>query len=334
MSEIRLDPTSEEWVIMASERGKRPSDFIRPKVKAKPPDFLPSCPFCPGNEAKTPKEILSYQDQNKGSWQIRVFANKFPALALGGSTERRQEMGSFLSIDGVGVHEVIVETPVHNRCMALMDESEIANILLTYQNRYDALRRIPLVRQIIIFKNQGANAGTSIEHPHSQLVASPVVPRHFRIQHEVATNYYDRTGRCLYSDLLYDELTSGRRVLMETDRFAAFHPFASRQPFETWILPKAQQASFSDTSTEDRVDLARVIRIILLKLYRGLNNPAFNLIVKTAPVGDESHDYYLWHVRIIPRIIERAGFEIGSGISINVALPEETAQLMRELEVE
>jgi UDPglucose--hexose-1-phosphate uridylyltransferase len=334
MSEIRLDPTSEEWVIMASERGKRPNDFIHPKVEAKPPDFLPSCPFCPSNEAETPTEVLSHQDQNKGSWQIRVFANKFPALASGGSTERRQEMEPFLSMDGVGAHEVIVETPVHNRLMALMDEREIANILLVYQNRYDALRRIPFVRQIIIFRNQGQAAGTSIEHPHSQLVASPVVPRHFRIQHEVATHYYDRTGRCLYSDLLRNELTSGKRMLVETDRFVAFHPFASQQPFETWILPKAHQASFGNASTEDRVEVAHVLRIILLKLYRGLNNPAFNLIVKTAPVGDESHDYYLWHIRIIPRIIERAGFEIGSGIAINTALPEATAQFMRELRVE
>ena len=334
MSEIRLDPTTEEWVIVASERARRPSDFVRPKVEAKPPHFLPSCPFCPGNEAKTPNEVLSYQDQNKGSWQIRVFANKFPALSLGGSTERRQEMESFLNMDGIGVHEVIVETPVHNKFMALMDEGEIANILLTYQNRYDALRHMPFVRQIIIFRNQGVAAGTSIEHPHSQLVASPVVPRHFRVQHEVATHHYDRTGRCLYSDLLHNELSSGERMIVETDRFAAFHPFASRQPFETWILPKAHQASFGNASPEDRVEVAHVLRVILLKLYRGLNNPAFNLIVKTAPVGDESHDYYLWHIRIIPRVTERAGFEIGSGITINTTLPEATAQFMRELKVE
>lgn len=334
MSEIRQDPTTKEWVIMARERAKRPHDFVRQQAEAEPPAFEPSCPFCPGNEAMTPPEILSYRDHETQSWRVRAFANKFPALAPEGSTMRREEEGFFLGMDGVGVHEVIVETPVHNKPLALMEDSGVADVLFAYQERYNALSRVPFIKLIIIFKNHGPSAGTSLEHPHSQLVATPVVPRHIRMQYEVAIRYYDNTGRCLHSDLVGHELRIGKRVVMETERFVVFHPFASHQPFETWIVPKAHQACFGNASAEDLEDLAHVLRITLLKLYRGLNNPDFNYVMDTAPVGDENKDYYLWHLRIIPRLTEMAGFEIGSGIYINTALPEETAKFVRELKVE
>jgi UDPglucose--hexose-1-phosphate uridylyltransferase len=193
---------------------------------------------------------------------------------------------------------------------------------------------MPFVKSIIIFKNHGPAAGTSLEHPHSQIVATPVVPRHTRIRYEVAVRYYDATGRCLYSDVASHELKVGKRVVMETERFVVFHPFGSHSPFETWIVPKMHQASFSNNSKEDLLELAHVLRITLLKLYKGLNNPDFNYVIDTAPRGDENTDYYLWHLRIIPRLAEVTGFEIGSGICINTAIPEETAQFMRELKVE
>jgi len=334
MSEIRQDPTTKEWVIMARERAKRPHDFVRQQAEAEPPAFESSCPFCPGNEAMTPPEILSYRDHETQSWRVRAFANKFPALAPEGSTMRREEEGFFLGMDGIGVHEVIVETPVHNKPLALMEDSGVADVLFAYQERCNAISRMPFVKLIIIFKNHGPSAGTSLEHPHSQLVATPVVPRHIRMQCEVAIRYYDDTGRCLYSDLVGHELRIGKRVVMETERFVVFHPFASHQPFETWIVPKAHQACFGNASAEDLEDLAHVLRITLLKLYRGLNNPDFNYVIDTAPAGDENKDYYLWHLRIIPRLTEVAGFEIGSGIYINTALPEETAHFVWELKVE
>ncbi len=334
MSEIRQDPTTEEWVIIAKERAKRLNDFVRPQAKSQPPAFSPSCPFCPGNETKTPPEALSYRDQRSQSWRVRAFANQFPALTPEGSTRRREEEGFFLGMDGVGVHEVIVETPVHNKPLALMEDSGVEDVLLAYQERYNALSRMHYVKLIIIFKNHGPSAGTSLEHPHSQLIATPVVPRHIRMQFEVARRYYDDTGRCLYSDLIDHELRAGKRVVMETARFVIFHPFASHQPFETWIMPKVHQACFGNASVEDLRNLAHVLRITLLKLYRGLNNPDFNYVIDTAPSGDENKEYYLWHLRIIPRLTEVAGFEIGSGIYINPAVPEETAQFMRELKLE
>lgn len=333
MSEIRQDPTTKEWVIIAKERARRPHNFARTQAKPEPPAFLPSCPFCPGNEAMTPSETLSHQDPKTQSWRVRAFANQFPALSPGGSTMRREEEGLFLEMDGIGAHEVIVETPIHNKPLALMEDSGVEDVLLVYQERYNALSQMPYIKLIIIFKNHGPAAGTSLEHPHSQLVATPVVPRYIRMQYEVATRYYDDTGRCLYSDLTGHELRIGKRIVMETERFVVFHPFASHRPFETWIVPKAHQACFGNAPGEDLKNLAHVLRITLLKLYKALNNPDFNYVIDTAPVGDENNNYYLWHLRIIPRLTEMAGFEIGSGIYINTALPEETAQFMRELKI-
>lgn len=319
---------------MARERAKRPHDFVRQQAKPEPPAFSPSCPFCPGNEVMTPPEIVTYRDQKANGWRVRAFVNRFPALTPEGSTMIREEEGFFLGMDGVGVHEVIVETPVHNKPLALMEDSGVEDVLRAYQERYNVLSRMPFVKSIVIFKNHGPSAGTSLEHPHSQLVATPVVPKHIRMQYEVAIRYHDDTGRCLYSDLAGHELRIGKRVVMETERFVVFHPFASHQPFEAWIVPRMHQACFGNASAEDLKDLAHVLRITLLKLYRGLNNPDFNYVIDTAPVGDENKNYYLWHLRIIPRLTEVAGFEIGSGIYINTALPEETAHFMRELKVE
>jgi UDPglucose--hexose-1-phosphate uridylyltransferase len=333
MSEIRQDPTTKEWVIIARERSKRPNDFIHRKSKPELPSFSPSCPFCPGNESMTPPESFALRD-NDNKWRIRVFPNHFSALTPEGSIKRREEAGFFLNMDGKGIHEVIVETPQHNAPLALADEGRIANILLTYQKRHIALRKMSFLKLILIFKNHGPSAGTSLEHPHSQLVATPVVPRHIRIRHEIAVQYYDDTGRSLYSDIVNHELKAGERIVMATDRFVVFHPFASHSPFETWILPMTCQASFSNVSTEDLNSLAGVLRTTLLKLYRGLNNPDYNFIIDGAPIGDENRDYYPWHMRIIPRLTEVAGFEIGTGIYINTALPEETAQFMREYKAE
>jgi UDPglucose--hexose-1-phosphate uridylyltransferase len=333
MSEMRQDPTTKEWVIIARERRKRPSDFLSQVPRPEKPAFVLSCPFCPGNESMTPPAILSYPDLNKGPWQVRVFSNMFPAVTTGGSTSRHLERGCFLSMEGIGYHEVTVETPSHNRPMALMSDEEVALVLRAYRQRYSDIAQDPSVKSIIIFENHGPAAGTSLEHPHSQLVAMGIVPRHMRMQYDVATMYYDDNGSCLYADLAVRELDAGTRIIMATDSFVVFHPFASRRPFETWIMPRENQASFGQVSMEDIRNLAPVLRTTLLKLYRGLDNPDFNLVIDSAPVGEERADFYRWHIRIIPRITEAAGFEIGSGVYINTALPEETARFMHDLKV-
>jgi UDPglucose--hexose-1-phosphate uridylyltransferase len=333
MSEIRQDPTTKEWVIMAFERSKRPGAFVHSQSKPELPSFSLSCPFCPGNEKMTPDESFVLRDKDDTGWRIRVFPNRFPALTPEGSTKRREKDGFFLDMDGIGIHEVIVDTPNHNGSLALVDDNQMIDVLQTYQKRYLALSQNPFIKLIIIFKNHGPEAGTSLEHSHSQIVAAPVVPRHIRTKNEIAVQYYDDTRRSLYADVVNHELEIGERIVADTDKFVVFHPFASHVPFETWIVPRTHQASFRNVSPEDLNRLAPILRTTLLKLHRGLNDPDFNIVVDTAPIGDENKDYYLWHIRIIPRLIEMAGFEIGTSININTAMPEETAKFMRDFKV-
>ncbi len=334
MSEIRQDITTEEWVIMAKERARRPRDFISRQKSTQLPAFVPSCPFCPGNEKRTPAETLSYLNERTGNWQVRAFANRYSALTPEGSRERRKEGKLFASMDGVGIHEVIVEGPIHNRVLALMEDEEVEAVLHAYRERYNVLIKLPFVQLVLIFKNHGSSAGTSLEHPHSQLIATPLVPHYIRMQCNVATRYYDETCRCLLADITAEELSQAKRMVMETNKFVVFHPFASHTPFETWIMPKRYEASFGNSNDEELKDLSHTLRITLLKLYKGLNNPDFNYIISTVPKGDEDNGYFLWHLRIIPRLTEVAGFEIGSGIHINTTLPEETASFIRGLAVE
>lgn len=333
MSEIRQDALTKEWVIISTERLKRPNDFsiVKPPAKEKP-EYSPTCPFCPGNENMTRPAVFSLSNPETGAWQVRVVTNLYPAVTPGGPF-RRLERGFFLSADGSGNHEVIIETPIHNKDMALMSENEIVHVLRAYRQRYEAMARMPYIKSVIIFKNHGVRAGTSLEHPHSQMVATTIIPRHMRNQYEIAIAYFDDNGRSLYSALTNRELNAGSRIIMDTKRFVVFHPFASTRPFETWIMPTDCHASFGTASEEDFPYLAGVLKATLLKLYKGLDNPDYNMVIDSAPVGEEHAEIYQWHIRIIPRISEIAGFEIGSGININTALPEETAKFMRELKI-
>jgi len=334
MPELRQDSTTKEWVIIATERAKRPHDFITNKKKEALPSFVASCPFCPGNESETPPEVLAYHDSRKANalgWRVRVTPNKYPALINRGTIVRKENGKFFRKMDGVGVHEVIIESPYHNGLIPLMKDKEVEEILLAYRERYNALKKDPMVKLIIIFKNHGKSAGTSLDHPHSQLVATPIVPMHIRRKYEVATSYYDDTSRCIYCDMVREELKSDERIVIETDKFVVFHPFASRSPFETWIAPKRHLSSFGNVPTEDIVDLARVLKTTLFKIYNTLGDPDFNYVIHTAPGDDENKSYYLWHIQIIPRLSTLAGFELGSGIYINTTLPEETAEFIRNI---
>jgi UDPglucose--hexose-1-phosphate uridylyltransferase len=334
MSEIRLDPTTEEWVIFARIRADRPTDLVNARSKPELPVFSASCPFCPGNESMTPPEITSYKNPQTGNWQIRVIENKFPVLTPAGNTTRTTEDDMFTGMDGLGVHEVVVETPEHNRHIVQQDDNAVTEILRTYLVRYNVMKKLPFVKLIIIYKNYGIMAGTTLEHSHSQLLATPVISHQLRMQSEVASRYYDDKGRCLYCDIVERELEAGKRIIMETDSYIVFHPFASHSPFETWIVPKNACASFGNLPETELPELARVLRLNLLKLYKGLNNPDFNYVINSAPVDDEDRDYFRWHIRIIPRLTEMTGFEIGTGINMNTLLPENTAAFIRNLAID
>lgn len=332
MSELRQDPTTFDWVIIARERTKRPQDFIKKGVHKKPiPSYSEDCPFCPGNEDRTPEAEAVFGSPDK--WRIRVVPNRFAALTPVGDTTR-EEVKLFRKSQGYGRHEVVIETPLHNTCIALMPDERVEELIRAYKNRYHELKKDPNIKVIIIFKNHGEAAGTSLAHPHTQIVASPIVPPFIRRRYEIATQHFDNTGRCLYCDILYDEVEAGERVVEETEYFVALHPFASHYPFETWIMPKLHSSSFGKIVDMEIKDLAGILKTVLLKIHRCLENPDFNLIIHTTPVDDEHKTYYLWHIQIIPRLTLVAGFELGSGIFINTALPEETAAFMREFKID
>lgn len=330
MSIIRQDPTTREWVIIAAERKRRPHEYTRPERARSHPAEAGPCPFCPGHEAATPEEVFRVSDASGVGWTVRVTSNKYPALGATGLLGRREAGPLFREMDGVGTHEVIIETPSHERSLPLMTDHEVADVLTAYQARYRSLREDSRLKYLIIFKNHGEAAGTSLVHPHSQLVATPVPPMLLRRKYEVAVAHYDDTGRCLYCDIAEEERLAKSRVVLETDRYLVFHPFASRVPFETWITPKRHQPSFGQVGDEDLHELAPVLRRTLRALYDRLGDPDFNYIIHSAPAEDENKDYYLWHIQILPRLTTIAGFELGSGIYVSTMLPEQSAAAIRE----
>lgn len=332
MPELRQDPTTKEWVAIALERAKRPDQF-RERIPAEPQPASEErvCPFCPDNELLTPDEVFAlrdYGDKNQPGWRVRVVSNKFAAFTPSEDPQWPGKSGFFHSKGAYGYHEVVIESPDHNRILPLMGEQEILELLQTYCQRYKELRTDPRVKLILLFRNHGPRAGTSLAHPHSQLVATPIIPFHIRQKYEVAIRHYDDTGHCLYCDVVAEEKVAGKRVVLETRDFLVFQPFASQVPFETWIAPKHHNPCFAHIGFEERLELASVLRRVLRTLHDALNNPDFNLIVHTAPVEDEAKPYFLWHIEIRPRLTTAAGFELGTGIYINTAIPEDTAAFL------
>lgn len=329
MSELRYNIISRDWVVIATERAKRPKDFIKHQTAAAGlPDRKDSCPFCPGNEGDRSDEIYCLGDKN--NWKARVIYNKFPALSPKEEVTRGND-GIYHSISGYGVAEVIIEHPRHNLSIATMSDEEVEDVIKVYRERYLAVRRMKDIEAIIIFRNHGAGAGTSLEHPHSQLIATPVVPPLIRGRIEAATRFYDNTGSCIFCRTLEDELKSKKRIVLETEKFVAFMPYASAAPFSTWIFPRRHASCFADIDDAEVKDLAHNLRSTLAKLYSGLNNPDFNYTIRSAPVKERESEYFHWSISIIPRISQPAGFELGSGIFVNTALPEESAEFLRRM---
>lgn len=327
MSELRYNLISGEWIIFATERAKRPHDFIQAKKGCVSlPEYKDSCPFCPGNESKTPEEIFRLPDS--GGWRVRSVANLFGAVSLRAKRERKIN-GIYINMSGFGQHEVIVEHPLHNTCVPLMKDEEVLDIIEAYKQRYVSLQDADGIEAIIIFKNHGPGAGTSLEHPHSQLIATPVVPPQIRGRVERAINYFDATGQCIFCKTLEEELKSQARIILETDKFVSFAPYASPGPFMIWICPRRHMSSFDMINEGEMRDLAGNLRATLRKLYDGLANPDFNYTIRSIPVKEKGTEYFHWYLSIIPRLTQEAGFELGSGMFINVAMPEERAQFLR-----
>jgi UDPglucose--hexose-1-phosphate uridylyltransferase len=280
----------------------------------------------------TPPEILSYRQNggapNSPGWEVRVVPNKFPALQVEGTLDRTGE-GMFDRMNGIGAHEVIIETPDHDRTLAAMSEPEIERVLWAYRERMADLKRDIRLRYILVFKNHGGAAGATLEHTHSQLIALPIVPDFVREEIEGARRHFAAKERCVFCDILHQELTDTRRVIFENADIVALSPYAPRFPFETWLLPKRHGARFEEAARHEFESLARALKSVLQRMDRALEFPPFNLIVHTSPFSEETTDVYHWHLEIMPKLSRVAGFEWGTGFYINPTSPEEAAEVLR-----
>jgi UDPglucose--hexose-1-phosphate uridylyltransferase len=329
MPELRKDPVSGRWVIISTDRGKRPTSYAVAERKSSG-GF---CPLCPGNEDKTPPEIMAYRQSgsspNTTGWTLRVVSNKFPALRIEGDLERRAD-GIYDKMNGVGAHEVIVESPNHSDLLSTMSPKNIGDILRSYRERIIDLAKDKRFRYISIFRNQGEGAGASLEHPHSQLIALPVVPKRPLDEFAGSKNYFDYKERCIFCDIVTQELSQGERIVSANAEFLAIAPFASRFPFEIWILPRKHLSSFEQTPDWKFEPLAAIFSDVFQRLDRALACPPYNYMLHSAPLNTPNTDFNHWHFEIIPRLIRIAGFEWGSGFYINPTPPEEAAKFLRE----
>jgi len=331
MPELRYNLVTTEWVILATERAKRPEDFQKGR---KMPDVLPqkvdTCPFCPGNEHMTPKESLIIGDKSK--WDIRVVPNKFSALSPEGERYRTVH-GTQRAMAGLGLHDVVIETPRHDLTTCLLETGHVEKILLAYRTRYNEMSKDDRIETIIIFKNHGEGAGTSLAHPHSQIISIPLVPIQVRSRMEEMTKYYDINDTCVMCDIIAEEKRDKNRIVVETSNFLAFIPFAALSPFHLWIFPKRHNPCFGESTDVELKELASLLKDILLRIYKGLSNPDYNYVIRSCPVKEKPTQFFHWYLAIVPRLTKAAGFELGSGIYINTALPEESARFLREVKI-
>jgi len=329
MPELRKDPITGGWVIISTDRAKRPTDFVRQTVV---PQGVRLCPFCPGNEDRTPRELLVYRTHGftgSGNWSLRVVPNKFPALRVEGDLDRQGE-GLYDRMNGIGAHEVLIESPAHMQTLAELEDRQIADLFWAFRERVVDLKRDHRLRYVLLFKNHGEAAGASIEHTHSQLIALPVVPKKVQEEMDGARRYFEFKERCVYCDIVRQDIASGVRVVVETDDFLAIAPYAPRFPFETWIVPR-RHASHYETIDERQVsNLAWIVRATLRKIDKVLERPAYNMIIHTAPVQDGASEHYHWHIEIMPKLTRVAGFEWGTGFYVNPTPPEESAKFLRD----
>jgi UDPglucose--hexose-1-phosphate uridylyltransferase len=333
MPELRKDPVVGRWVIIATERARRPTDFGQEPVRLR----NASCVFCEGHEDKTPPEILagrpSGSRQDGPGWSYRVVANKFPALRIEGDLEPTGE-GLFDRMNGVGAHEVVIETPEHTSTLATMSVDAVADVMLAYRERLRDLKKDPRFDYVLVFKNHGEAAGASLEHPHSQLIATPIIPIMVTEEVDASLRYFIRKERCVWCDVLRQERRSGRRMIVEADGFSAVAPFAPRFPFETWILPIRHRSAFEECEVDELRALAGVLRTFLRRLNALLNDPPFNFVLHTAPFRDSNLEHFHWHLEVIPKLSRVAGFEWGSGFFINPVPPEDAAAALRQAATE
>jgi UDPglucose--hexose-1-phosphate uridylyltransferase len=330
MSEFRKDPVTGRSVIIASERDKRPRQIGARNDSAR----SEPCPFCAGNEAMTPLEVWAQRDMNTQpntpGWRVRVVPNKYPAVENRGTWTGRHD-GFYESWNGLGVHEVIIESPNHLVNLGMLSKEQFADILSAYRDRMRDLQRDTRWEYLLLYKNQGNLAGATLEHVHSQLVALPDVPKQAIDELRGAEMHHELTGHCIYCAVIQRELEHGERLVSASESFVALCPFASRFAYETWILPKNHKAAFVESSEPDILALADALRDVITRLNRALENPPFNYFIHSTPVHETASAHFHWHIEILPQLNRAAGFEWGSGAHMNSVAPEDAARLLREV---
>lgn len=339
MPELRKDPIIGRWVIIATERSKRPTDFHlapeRPDTRA--------CPFCEGNETKTPPEIFAFRSpkshRDTSGWEVRVVPNKYPALRIEGELEK-MGIGMYDRMNGIGAHEVMIENPDHLIPLEKLSVDHASKVFETYKMRMLDLSKDKRFRYVLAFKNVGEQAGASLTHPHSQLIATPITPKRVAEELTGAREYYTYKDRCVYCDILREEENQNKRVVYENEGFLSFCPFASRFPFEIWVMPKRHNPDYTGIQINEIPLLADMMKQVLQRLSNALHRPQYNYVLHTAPIRWPRKGYwttidydYHWHIEIMPRLTRVAGFEWGTGFYINPTVPEEAAKYLSELEI-
>ncbi|MEW6220459.1 MAG: galactose-1-phosphate uridylyltransferase [Thermodesulfobacteriota bacterium] len=330
MPELRKDPILGRWIIISRERGKRPTDFIVEK------DVVRGgfCPLCPGNENTTPPEVLAYgrthPAPNAPGWSLRVVPNKYPALVIEGDLDKEGE-GPYDKMNGIGAHEVLVESPNHNESFAEMPPERLVAVFWAYRDRLVDLAKDPRFRYVMVFKNYGRAAGASLEHSHSQLIALPILPRMIVSELEGSLSYFRYKDRCLFCDIIRHELSQDLRLVCQNEHFVTITPYAPRSPFEMWILPKKHASCFASMGDALFDALARLFSETMRRLDVCIPKVPYNFVLHTAPLRSPRLEHFHWHFEIMPKLTMVAGFEWGSGFYINPTPPEEAASYLKEV---
>ncbi len=339
MSELRKDLITGRWVIVTSPKGKRAEDF---RCEIPYERSAPECPFCPGNEPLTPAEITALRPQgsrpNEPGWQIRVIPNQYPVLKIEQELVKKGK-GIYDQISGFGAHEIVIDSPDHHKIIKDMSEEEIHRILVILQSRIEDLYKDQRLRSVLICKNEGPLAGAHFTHPHHQIIAAPIIPQYLKEHLKGAENYYRTKERCIYCDILREERQVGERIVYENDHFLVYCPYASRFPFEMWVLPKMHDPNFFGSRNQSYA-LAQAVRISLYRLAQALGNPQFNYVIYSAPNTMTRHDYWAtlnedfhWHMEIMPCLAKALSFDRGTGLPINPTSPEAAAKFLRDIPV-
>lgn len=334
MPELRWNPIEREWVIIATERSRRPHDFKKSAdTPATKPEWVENCPFCVGHENQTPLEVDAFRSPdsapNTPGWWVRTVPNKFPALSPEGDFTPR-ERGIYRTAQSIGVHEVIIETPLHNQTPATMPEEQWREAVRMYHHRLRLHAQDPRYASLLLFRNEGRSAGASLEHPHAQLIALPFVPPVIQ-KHLAGIHHYQMEHRRHpMVAILEQEHREGMRLVRTTRHYTAFVPYFARAPFEVWIVPNTAQVHFHEISDSERDEFADLLRWVLQRMDTLLGTPPYNFMLLTAPLHQQSATDFWWYLRLVPRLTIDAGFEMGTGVGINITAPEDSARFLRE----